>query len=151
MCNHAVSYLAVSRHMVVCRAAQEAGAQQIEKEVKSNPKQPSCKKKSAALKKAMVKKDQNPRWRPRNGCDDKNFNNDNSGEFCVKTKRHQNSPESSLLKFLPLTYHHSHFLAATLDFTSFFTIAFLRAALFFSAWLFWIRLAILDIRKATPT
>ena len=32
----------------------------------------------------------------------------------------QNSPELSLLKFLPLTYHHSHFLAATLDFTSFF-------------------------------
>ena len=43
----------------------------------------------------------------------------------------QNSPELSLLKFLPLTYHHSHFLAATLDFTSFFTIAFLRATLFF--------------------
>jgi len=30
-----------------------------------------------------------------------------------------NSPELSLLKFLLLTYHHSHFLAATLDFTSF--------------------------------
>ena len=59
----------------------------------------------------------------------KNFNNDNSGEFCAKTKRHQNSPELSLLKFLPLAYHHSHFLAATLDFTSFVTIAFLRAAL----------------------
>ena len=43
----------------------------------------------------------------------------------------QNSPELSLLKFLPLTCHHSHFLAATLDFTSFFTIAFLRAAHFF--------------------
>jgi len=26
---------------------------------------------------------------------------------------------------LPLAYHHSHFLAATLDFTSFFTMAFL--------------------------
>ena len=51
----------------------------------------------------------------------------------------QNSPELSLLKFLPLTYHHSHFLAATLDFTFFFTIAFLRAAHFFTAWLFWIR------------
>ena len=46
-------------------------------------------------------------------------------------KQHKNSPELSLLKFLPLTYHHSHFLAATLDFTSFFTIAFLRAAHFF--------------------
>ena len=49
-----------------------------------------------------------------------------------------NSPELSLLKFLPLTYHHSHFLAATLEFTSFFTIAFLRAALFFYS------LAVLD-------
>ena len=45
--------------------------------------------------------------------------------FCAAS---QNLPELSLLKFLPLTYHHSHFLAATLDFTSFFTIAFLRAA-----------------------
>ena len=53
-------------------------------------------------------------------------------------KRHKNSPELSLLKFLPLTYHHSHFLAATLDFTSFFTIAFLRAAHFFYS------LAVLD-------
>jgi len=30
-----------------------------------------------------------------------------------------NSPELLLLKFLPLAYHHSHFLAAILDFTSF--------------------------------
>jgi len=36
-----------------------------------------------------------------------------------------NSPELSLLKILLLAYHHSHFLAATLDFTSFFTMAFL--------------------------
>jgi len=36
-----------------------------------------------------------------------------------------NSPELSLLKILPLAYHHSYFLAATLDFTSFFTMAFL--------------------------
>ena len=50
----------------------------------------------------------------------------------------QNSPELSLLKFLPLTYHHSHILAATLDFTSFFTIAFLMAAHFFYS------LAVLD-------
>ena len=50
----------------------------------------------------------------------------------------QNLPKLSLLKFLPLTYHHSHFLAATLDFTSFFTIAFLRAAHFFYS------LAVLD-------
>ena len=56
--------------------------------------------------------------------------------FCAAS---QNLPELLLLKFLPLTYHHSHFLAATLDFTSFFTIAFLRAAHFFYSWLFWIR------------
>ena len=48
---------------------------------------------------------------------------------CCQTA--QNSPELSLVKFLPLIYHHSHFLAATLDFTSFFTIAFLRAAILF--------------------
>ena len=74
---------------------------QIQKEVKSNPKQPSCKKRSAALKKAMVE------------------------------SLAPNSSELPLLKFLPLTYHHSHFLAATLDFTSFSTIAFLRATLLF--------------------
>ena len=55
--------------------------------------------------------------------------------FCATS---QNLPKLSLLKFLPLTYHHSHFLAATLDFTSFFTIAFLRAAHFFYS------LAVLD-------
>jgi len=32
-----------------------------------------------------------------------------------------NSPEFLLLKILPLAYHHSDFLAATLNFTSFFT------------------------------
>jgi len=30
------------------------------------------------------------------------------------------SPELSLLNFLPLTYHHSHFLATTFDFTTFY-------------------------------
>jgi len=35
-----------------------------------------------------------------------------------------NSPELSLSKFLLLVYYYSHFLAATLDFTSFFTSAF---------------------------
>jgi len=42
-----------------------------------------------------------------------------------------NSTELLLLKFLPLAYHHSHFLAATLDFTSFFATVFLGAAHFF--------------------
>jgi len=45
-----------------------------------------------------------------------------------------NLPELSLLTFLLLTYHHSHFLAATLYFTSFFIIAFLGAAHFFYSW-----------------
>jgi len=45
-----------------------------------------------------------------------------------------NSPELSLLKFLPLTYHYSHFMTANLDFTSFFTMAFLGAAHFFYSW-----------------
>jgi len=50
-----------------------------------------------------------------------------------------NSPEMSLLKISPLAYHHSHFLAATLNFTSFFTIAFLVPHTFFTAGLFCIR------------
>ena len=58
--------------------------------------------------------------------------------FCATWSWQKNSPKLPLLKFLPLTYHHSHFLAATLDFTSFFIIAFLRAALFFYS------LAVLD-------
>jgi len=45
-----------------------------------------------------------------------------------------NSPDISLLKFLLLTYHHSHFLATTLDFTYLFTMAFLGAAHFFYSW-----------------
>jgi len=45
-----------------------------------------------------------------------------------------NSPELLLLKYLPLAHYHSHFLAATLDFTSFFTTAFLGAARFFYSW-----------------
>ena len=39
-------------------------------------------------------------------------------------KLHTNSLELSLLQFLPLNYYHSHFLAATFDFTSFFTLEF---------------------------
>jgi len=56
-----------------------------------------------------------------------------------------NLPEMSLLKFLLSTYHHSHFLAATLNFTSFFHNGLLGGhALFFTAGLFWIRLVIID-------
>jgi len=60
-----------------------------------------------------------------------------------------NSPESSLLKFLPLAYHHSHFLAATLDFTSLFMTAFLGAAYFFYSWaVFGLDVILLDFCKA---
>ena len=51
------------------------------------------------------------------------------------------SLELSLLKFLPLTYHHSHFLAATLDFIFFHHGFFGGHTLFFTVWLFWIRCA----------
>ena len=59
-----------------------------------------------------------------------------------------NSPELSLLKFLPLTYHHSHFLAATFDFISFFTLAFLGPHPFFTARLFLYGLLLLLIKFA---
>ena len=89
------------------------GKYKIQKEVISNQKQPSCKKR----------------------C----------GQAAT------NSSELSLLKFLPLTYHHSHFLAATLDFTSFFTLAFLGAAPYFTAKLFLIRFTLflntLDLKQ----
>ena len=39
-----------------------------------------------------------------------------------------------LLKFIQLSYHHSHFLSATLYFTSFITMAFLGAAQLFYSW-----------------
>ena len=105
----------------------------------SNPKQPSCKKSVWPSERLWWKKMWNPRWRPRNGCDGrlmvKILITTIQVNFCAAS---QNLPKLSLLKFLPLTYHHSHFLAATLDFTSFFTIAFLRAAHFFYS------LAVLD-------
>jgi len=45
-----------------------------------------------------------------------------------------NLPELLLLYFLPLAHYYSHFLAATLDFTSFFTTAVLEATHFFYSW-----------------
>jgi len=44
------------------------------------------------------------------------------------------SPKLSLLKFLLLTNHHSHFLAATLDFTSFSQWSSWGPHTFFTAW-----------------
>jgi len=64
-------------------------------------------------------------WLPDNG---KNFNKNNSGEFVLPPPTgnwHQNSPEMLLLKFLPLSDNHSHFWAATFDFTTFFMLPFL--------------------------
>jgi len=70
-------------------------------------------------------------------CSDnsKIFNNNNSGEFVLHPptgNRHRNSPELLLLKILPLSDHHSHFWAATFDFTTFFA----WAIPFFTVWLF---------------
>jgi len=62
-----------------------------------------------------------------------------------------NSPELLLLKILPLAYHHSHFLAANWDFTSFLTMAFLGPDTFFTAGLFWIRLLYGQLLAAEPT
>jgi len=65
------------------------------------------------------------RWRPRNGCDVRSVTNIlittirvNFVRFLVKLGwgmgwGNTDSPELSLLKFLSLTYHHSHFLATT--------------------------------------
>jgi len=82
--------------------------------VKSNPKQPSCKK-GCGSKKVIVKKDVRSK--------------EEAKKFLIRVnlvpncgEGNTNSPELSLL---PLAYHHSHFLTPTLDFTSFFTMAFL--------------------------
>jgi len=76
-------------------------------------------------------------WWSDNG---KIINSNNSGEFVLPPptgNRHQNSPELLLLKILPLSDHHSHFRAATFDFTTFFMLPFFAwAAPFFTVWLF---------------
>jgi len=78
-----------------------------------------------------VKKDVNPRWQPRNGCD---------GRFIAKILITTIQANLCCLlhvsqgfgtKFTLLTYHHSHLLAASLNFTPFFTMAFLGAAHFY--------------------
>jgi len=67
----------------------------------------------------VVKSAQKWLWWSDNG---KNFNNNISGKFVLPPPTgnwYQNSPEM-LLKFFPLSNHHSHFWAATFDFTTFF-------------------------------
>jgi len=56
---------------------------QLQKEVKSNPKQPICKKSVQPQKGHCEKMMWNPRCQPRNGCEGKN--NGNSGEFGAKS------------------------------------------------------------------
>jgi len=57
-----------------------------------------------------------------------------------ETWRRQHSPELPMLNFLLSTYHYSHFLAATLNFTSFFHKGLLGGrTLFLQLGCFWIR------------
>ena len=63
---------------------------------------------------SLWKKMWNPRWRPRNGCDGK-----------LIAKIIITRIQVNLVQFV---------LAATLDFTSFFTLAFLGALYFFNSW-----------------
>ena len=59
---------------------------------------------------------------PRNGCDSRlkiRILITTIHVNCYLVHASLNSPELSLFKSLLLTYHQSHFLAATLDFTSF--------------------------------
>jgi len=61
-------------------------------------------------------------WWSDNG---KTFNNNNSGKFVSPIHKF-----TWLLKILPLSDHHSHFWAATFDFTTF------SCCFFFTVWLF---------------
>jgi len=81
--------------------------------VKSTQKQPNCKNDAAHAKKKQHEK----------SCE---ISNTNSNELL-------------LLKFLPLSDHHSHFWATTFDFTIFVMLLFfVRVAPFFTVWLFYI-------------
>jgi len=87
-------------------------------------------------KKAIVKKMWNPRWQPRNDCDGRLM-----AKFLITPIQvnlccllHYSLGFNTwivVIKKLQLAYHHSHFLAATLDLT--------MTAPFFTAGLFWIR------------
>ena len=108
---------------------------QLQKEVKSNPKNSPAVKKVCGLcceKRCEI---------PRNGCDGRL-----KGKILITTIQVNLVPNHSemwrrqhkftwivVIKFLFLAYHHNHFLATTLDFTSFFTTG---AAHFFIAGLF---------------
>ena len=105
----------------------------------------AVKKGAALFKMASIKKLWNPRWRPRNGCDGRlmaqiliaiiqvNLCCLLPASLGLGTKL----TWIIAIKICAITYHHSHFLAASLDFKTFFILAILnRAAHFFTAWLF---------------
>ena len=92
-------------------------------------------------KKAIAKKDVKSKVVAKKGCDGRLI-----AKVLIMTiqgnlvlnpsetwRRQTNSAEFSLLKFLLLAIAYDH-LAATLDFTSFFTMAFLGATHFFYSW-----------------
>ena len=63
--------------------------------------------------------------------------------LCWFLKKQHKLTWLTLLKFLSPIYHHSHFLAVTLDFTTFFTQAiFNRATLFLQLGCFWVDICI---------
>ena len=71
----------------------------------------------------------------------------------MQKKQHEKSCEIKggellLLKILPLSDHHSHFWAATFDFTTFFMLLFcMGRTFFFTVWLFLCRYI---LQKAKP-
>jgi len=91
----------------------------------------------------LWKKMWNSRWWSRNGCDcrlkAKILIMKIQVNLCPCFTMIQHPITWIVIKILPLAYHHSHFLASTLDFTSFFMTAFLGATHIFTAGLLWIR------------
>ena len=111
-----------SSHLAV--ACKKAKIQvKLQKEVKSTQEKPNCKKRCGPCKKAAWKKLWNQRWKLRSSCGGLIM-----AKFLITTIQanfgpvgggYTNSPELLLLKILPLSDHHSHFWAATFDFTTF--------------------------------
>jgi len=106
---------------------------QLQKEVKSNPKQPSCKKDVWLPKKAIMKKDVKSKVAAKKWFDGRLMAKIlimtiQVNLFCLLhillgfgTK----FTWIAVIKIFAISLPSSHFLAATLDFTSFFTMAFL--------------------------
>jgi len=131
-------YININNELHVRNAIKTLHTMQLQKEVKSNPKHPSCKKKFAAPRMLLWKKMRNSKWWPINGCDGRLKAKISIATIQVNLVLNCSEMWRRQHKFtlLPLVYHHSHLLAITLDFTSFFTTASLGAAHFFTAGLF---------------